>query len=164
MAKFGREDTHLSGPPISVCICCGSIGGTGSRRSYWPTSHRRAAFLRFVASLPCRRFIKKAGLLRIRAFLRLDTAAAYCLMSSLYELLAVARSATQADIKAAYHRRLLAAHPDKRISGGRQDGTTSDTDIAITKTPRGLKSIAIDGICCHFRQGCATVATAPNLI
>ncbi|TBU29808.1 hypothetical protein BD311DRAFT_660342 [Dichomitus squalens] len=50
-------------------------------------------------------------------------------MHDYYSLLSVTPSATSAEIKAAYHRRLLASHPDKRASRTPEDGI----DIGLLK-------------------------------
>lgn len=56
-----------------------------------------------------------------------------------YQLLSVARDASLAEIKAAYHRALLQSHPDKRMhaahtrGSGRADGSVTPVDIALLK-------------------------------
>ncbi|RDX50490.1 hypothetical protein OH76DRAFT_1348864 [Lentinus brumalis] len=46
-----------------------------------------------------------------------------------YTILSVSHDATPAEVKAAYHRVLLASHPDKQVSGGSGDGV----DIGLLK-------------------------------
>ncbi|KAI0721409.1 hypothetical protein C8T65DRAFT_230594 [Cerioporus squamosus] len=46
-----------------------------------------------------------------------------------YAILSLSPDATAAEVKAAYHRALLASHPDKQLSGGSGDGV----DIGLLK-------------------------------
>ena len=50
-------------------------------------------------------------------------------MQDYYAILSISPSATPAEIKAAYHRLLLACHPDKRVS----ENAADDIDIGLLK-------------------------------
>ncbi|KAF9566964.1 DnaJ-domain-containing protein [Agrocybe pediades] len=55
----------------------------------------------------------------------------HCANVDYYQLLAVRKDASQADIKSAYHRALLQSHPDKQRASPTTDG--AGTDIALIK-------------------------------